>query len=206
EPGFMTPEMVGHRRRLVGGKHAGRHGIGAMLKEMGFTVNKAQLKEITARQKALGDKGKEVTDADLRVIAEAVIGEVSKEEKIVDLEEYTVTTGNIITPSANVRIKFEGVEIKADDTGVGPVDAALNAVRKAVSGIEDVRLREFRLDAITGGSDALADVIVKLGDSKGNTSSARAAREDIVNASVEAMISGINKILLMRKNQNNRKS
>ena len=206
EPGFMTPEMVGHRRRLVGGKHAGSHGIGAMLNEMGFTVNKTQLNEITARQKALGDKGKEVTDADIRAIAEAILGELSKEEKIFDLEEYQVTTGNKITPSASVRIKFEGIEMTAEDTGVGPVDAALNAVRKSVSGIEDIRLKEFRLEAITGGSDALADVIVKLEDSKGITSSARAAREDIVLASVEAMVSGINKILLMRKNENNRKS
>ncbi|MEE8358586.1 MAG: 2-isopropylmalate synthase [Candidatus Hydrothermarchaeales archaeon] len=206
EPGFMTPEMVGHRRRLVGGKYAGSHGIGAMLNEMGITVNKTQLNEITARQKALGDKGKEVTDADIRAIAEAVLGELSKEEKIFDLEEYQVTTGNKITPSASVRIKFEGKEMTAEDTGVGPVDAALNAVRKSVSGIEDIRLKEFRLEAITGGSDALADVIVKLEDSKGITSSARAAREDIVLASVEAMVSGINKILLMRKNEDNRKS
>lgn len=206
EPGFMTPEMVGHRRRLVGGKHAGTHGIGAMLRGMGFVVNEDQLKEITMRVKDLGDKGKQVTDADLQAIAETILGEVAREEKIVDLEEYGVMTGNKITPTANVKIRFEGKELRAADTGVGPVDAALNAVRKVISDIEDIRLKEYRLEAITGGSDALADVIVKLEDSKGNVASARAAREDIVTASVEAMISGINKIFILRKKENNRKS
>lgn len=202
EPGIMTPEMVGHKRRIVSGKHAGTHGINAMLEEMGFDAPDVQLVEITQRVKDLGDKGKKVTDADLYAIAETVLEEVGRGEKIVSLEEFTVMTGSKITPTASVRLKFEGEEIIGADTGVGPVDAALNAVRSVVKGIEDISLKEYRLDAITGGSDALADVIVKLQDSKGNVVTARAAREDIVMASVEAMVLGINRIFLKRKKRN----
>jgi 2-isopropylmalate synthase len=79
------------------------------------------------------------------------------------------------------------------------VDAALNAVRSVVKDVEDIRLTEYHLEAITGGSDALAEVLVKLEDSKGNVVTGRAAREDIVMASVEAMISGINRLFLMRE-------
>jgi 2-isopropylmalate synthase len=199
EPGVMTPEMVGHKRKLVSGKHAGTHGIQTMLKEMGFDVSKEQLMEITNRVKDLGDKGKHVTEIDLGAIAEAVIGEVKKEEKIVHLEELAVMTGSKIIPTASVRLKFKDKEIMGADTGVGPVDAALKAVRSVVKGIEDIKLTEYHLEAITGGSDALAEVLVKLEDSKGNMAMGRAAREDIVMASVEAMISGINRILLLSR-------
>ncbi len=96
-------------------------------------------------------------------------------------------------------VRLKDKEIKGADTGVGPVDAALNAIRSVLRGIEDIKLTEYRLEAITGGSDALAEVIVKLEDSRGNIVTARAAREDIVMASVEAMISGINRIFLIRE-------
>ncbi len=199
EPGVMTPEMVGHKRRIVSGKHAGMHGIEAMLKEMGYKVTSEQLKEITRRVKELGDKGKRVTDADLLAIAEAVIGEVSKAKKIVDLEELAVMTGNKVIPTASVKIKFKDKYLVGAETGVGPVDAAIKAIRSVLKEVEDIKLIEYRLEAITGGSDALAEVVVKLEDSKGNKATARAAREDIVMASVEAMVTGINRIFLMRE-------
>ena len=52
---------------------------------------------------------------------------------------------------------------------------------------------------MTGGSDAVAEVIIKVEDKEGNVVSSRGAREDIVMASVEAMINGINKLLMRRK-------
>ncbi len=199
EPGVMTPEMVGHRRRLVSGKHAGTHGIEAMLKDLGFTVSKEQLLEITARVKDLGDKGKKVADVDLQAITEAVIGEVKKQEKYVDLEELTVMTGNRITPTASVTLRFKDTWLKGAETGVGPVDAALNAIKSVVKDLGEIKMSEYHLEAITGGSDALAEVIIKLEDAKGNVAIGRAAREDIVMASVEAMISGINRMFLTRR-------
>jgi 2-isopropylmalate synthase len=199
EPGVMTPEMVGHRRRIVSGKHAGTHGVEAMLNDLGITPKKEQVREITKRVKDLGDKGKEVTEADLEAIAEAIMGELGREEKIVELDEFTVFTGNKVTPKSTIKLRFKDQELTGEDTGVGPVDASLNAVRSVIKGIEDIKLTEYNLEAITGGSNALADVLVKLEDESGHVVSGRAAREDIVMASVEAMISGINRIFLMRE-------
>ncbi len=199
EPGVMTPEMVGHRRRIVSGKHAGAHGIQAMLKDLEISPKKDQLSEITKRVKDLGDKGKEVTEADLQAIAEAVIGEVAREKKLVELIEFTVTTGNKVTPTSSIKLRFKDKELTGEDTGVGPVDASLNAVRSVIKDIEDIKLTEYNLEAITGGSNAIAEVLVKLEDKSGHVVSGRAAREDIVTASIEAMISGINRIFLMRE-------
>ena len=195
----IPPELVGRRRRLVAGKHAGSRGIKAALNEMGLNPNDEQLKEIFLRVKALGDKGKRVTDADLRAIAESVM-ELPKIRPL-KLEELTVVTGDRVTPTASVRLNLNGKILTEAATGVGPVDAAINAVRKAVSAVEPIRLEEYHVNAITGGTDALVEVIVRL--SKGDkTITAMGAHEDIVMASVEAMLNGMN--LLMMMNHGNR--
>jgi len=189
----LSPELVGHHRRLVLGKHAGTRSVKKQLEDLGIRTTKDRLMEITRRVKELGDKGKRVTEADLRAIAESVIGTLPEEVKAVVLKEVTVTTGRTITPTASVRISFRGEERVGSATGVGPVDAAIGAIRNVMKEISGLRLKEYHLDAITGGSDALAEVTVKLEDEKGNLYIAKGVREDVVIASVEAMINGINR-------------
>jgi 2-isopropylmalate synthase len=201
----ISPELVGRTRKLVAGKLAGTRGIQAELEEIGIHPNEAQLAEIVQRVKDLGDKGKLVTDADLIALTSAVMGEVIGEEKIVDLCDMAVVTGIKVIPTASVRLTLDGKEYVAAETGVGPVDAVLKAIQKLTSNLEKIRLSEYRLEAITGGSNAVAEVVIKVEDEKGNIVSARAAREDIVMASVEAMINGINKCLLKNRKQGNKK-
>ena len=195
EPGIMTPEMVGHQRRLVLGKHTGKHAVKKILNDSGLEPNDAELNAILERVKALGDKGKKVTDVDLYAMTEAVMGEVAHSEKRYVLEELSVMTGNMVTPTATVRITVDGKPYVGAQTGVGPVDAALKAVESLVDGEgNEMRLREFRMEAITGGSDALAEVMVGVEDSRGRMITARAAREDIVRASVEALVNAMNRL------------
>jgi 2-isopropylmalate synthase len=193
----FNPEIVGRKRRLTAGKLAGKHGIKAELEESGIYPKDFQLSNIVERVKILGDKGKIVTDADLYAIARSVMGGVS-EKKAVELIDFAVMTGIKISPTASVKIKFLGKEYTAAEIGVGPVDAAIKAIQKITNQLENVRLIEYRLEALTGGSDAVAEVIIKVEDKEGNIISARGAREDIVMASVEAMINGINKLLLKK--------
>ena len=197
----IKPELVGRKRKYVAGKLAGTRGIKAELDEVGIQVNEKQLKEIVKRIKNLGDKGKMVTDADLIAITSAVIGEVIAEEKIVDLCDLAVMTGIKVIPTASVRLVLDGTEYSAAETGVGPVDAVLKAIQKLTLNLAKISLNEYRLEAITGGSNAVAEVVIKVEDEKGNVISARAAREDIVMASVEAMINGINKCLIKNRKQ-----
>jgi len=166
---------------------------------------KLKLKEIVQRVKDLGDKGKMVTDADLLALTSAVMGEVISEEKIVDLCDMAVVTGIKVIPTASVRLVLDGKEYIAAETGVGPVDAVLKAIQKLTSNLAKIRLNEYRLEAITGGSNAVAEVVIKVEDERGHIVSARAAREDIVMASVEAMINGINKCLIKQRKLGNKK-
>jgi len=201
----IKPEVVGRTRKLVAGKLAGTRGIKAELEDVGIHPTEEQLKEIVQRVKELGDKGKMVTDADLIALTSAVMGEVIGEEKIVDLSDLAVITGIKVIPTASVKLVLDGKEYVAAETGVGPVDAVLKAIQKLTHSLAKIRLKEYRLEAITGGSNAVAEVIIKVEDEKGNIVSARAAREDIVMASVEAMINGINKCLIKNRKLGNKK-
>jgi 2-isopropylmalate synthase len=198
----IKPELVGRKRRLVAGKLAGTSGIKAELEEAGIYPNKDQLGEIVRKVKELGDKGKTVTDADLLAIARAVMGKVVKEKRIVNLTDLAVVTGIRVIPTASVRLVLDGKEYITSETGLGPVDAAIKAVQKLTTNLVNVRLKEFRIEAATGGSDAMGEVIIKVEDGDGNVVSARATHEDIVMASVEAMIDAINRSLLKRRNWN----
>ena len=193
------PADVGRRRWFQAGKHAGAHGISVQLAEAGYFPDKGQLAEIVSRVKDIGDKGKTVTDADLIAITEAILGRTSVRERILDLVDLAAVTGKGLIPTSSVRLRLDGKEYVSSETGVGPVDAAIKAVQKITDSSAQIKLKEYRLEAITGGSDALADALVKVEDANGIVVSASAAREDVVVASVEAMVEAINKILLRQR-------
>ena len=161
-------------------------------------ATKLQLAQIVARVKELADKGKRVSDADLQTIADTVLS-IQMEPKV-KLEEVTVVAGNTVTPTASVKILLNGVEKLEAGTGVGPVDAAINAIRRAISGVADVRLDEYHVDAITGGTNALVEVWVTMamGDRK---ITARGAGADIIMASVEAVLEGINRLMRLEEEE-----
>ena len=188
----ITPELVGHRRRFVIGKHVGTKGLDNRLKELGITVEKENLNEIFHKVKDLGDKGKTVTDTDLEAIAEHVLN--IEQEKKIKLDEVTIVSGNKIRPTASIKMDIEDKEIIEADVGIGPVDAAINAVNKGIKNYANVKLEEYHVDAVTGGTDALIEVIIKL-SSDDKIISARATEPDIINASVEAYIDGVNRLL-----------
>jgi len=150
------------------------------------------LREITNKVKELGGKGKRIVEEDLIAIAEDVIGRVPREERIVELIDMELNSKFGKKPTARVVLNVKGEKKEAVAEGVGPVDAVINAIRIA-SG-ENIILEEYHLDAITGGSDALADVTIRLSDGK-NTTMARGVSEDIVMASVMAFINGLNRLL-----------
>ena len=193
----ISPELVGRKRWLQAGKHAGAHGIKAMLEDFGIIPTDTQLHDIVEKQKKLADKGKSITTAELLSIAGDVMHNNKFEEKF-KLYDFHIITGMNIIPTAVVRLKTDGKDLIASEIGVGPVDAALKAIQKIAGEIANIKIREYRLDSITGGSDALAEVSIKVEDKTGNIVSARKAGEDVVVASVQAMMDAINKVMLRK--------
>ena len=193
----ISPELVGRKRWMQAGKHAGAHGIKAMLESFGITPTEKELYDIVEKQKNLADKGKSITTAELLSITGDVMHTNKFEEKF-KLYDFHIVTGMNIIPTAVVRLHTEGKDYIASEIGVGPVDAALKAIQKIAGEMANIKIREYRLDSITGGSDALAEVSVKVEDKNGNVVSARKAGEDVVVASVQAMMDAINKVMLQK--------
>lgn len=193
----ISPELVGRKRWLQAGKHAGTHGIKRMLEEYDIHPSDMQLKLILEKQKSIADKGKSITTTDLLSIAGEVMNNNKFEEKF-KLNNFHIVTGLGIIPTAVVRLYTNGRETISSDVGVGPVDAALKAIQKVASEVANISIREYRLESITGGSDALAEVSVKVEDNQGHIVSSRKSGEDVVVVSVQAVIDAINKILFKK--------
>jgi len=162
-----------------------------MLDELKIRVNDEQPKAVFDRIKYLGDKGKHVTSVDLEAIAASVLG-VKRESKI-KLLELVAVAGNRFTPTASVKLRINGKEVITSGVGTGPVDAAINAIRNATKNVP-FELTEYHVDAISGGSDAVVRIEVKL-RSKDRIVTAQGTGADIILASVDAMVNGINLIM-----------
>ena len=188
----LTPEFVGKKRRFVAGKHTGRHAVDSMLEEMGVHPDEAQLKAISVEVKRLGDMGKKVTDADLYAIAKSVMD--LKEEDRVKLEQLLVVTGNTVTPTASVTLLVDDEVYNGSGIGNGPIDAAINAVRNVTGNLGDITLERFSMKAITGGTDAVADVTVRLRQDDRYVTS-NGVSGDTVMASIDAILKGMNRLL-----------
>jgi 2-isopropylmalate synthase len=194
----MAPELVGAKRRIQAGKHAGTHGIYSQLKALGIELSSEDLKKIMQKVKEMGDQGKRVTDSDLDRFSREITG-IAKRHSCFKITDLAVITGINTVPTASVRLSFGNNDsATVAQTGVGPVDAVLRAIQQVTDRFAKVNLREYRIEAVNGGTDAEAEVLVKVEDDSGNVCSASATGQDIVMASVSAMVSGINEVLLRR--------
>ena len=179
------------------GKHSGQHAINKVLQERGYKLEPEALREVVRRVKIVADRQKKIEDEDVIAIARDVMADLSDDEQIIVLQELGVMTGNRTTPCAIVKLKIEGKEVISTAHGVGPVDAAAKALCKAVD--PDLKLIEYGLKAITGGTDALAHASIRFEDPWGRQFVGDAVDEDVIVASVTAMVRGANRALNARR-------
>jgi len=163
----ISPELVGRKRLLRVGKHAGIHGMNAMLAEFGVKPNEEQSQQILDKIKVLGDQGKQISDIELLSIASGVLGDKGI-KRIVQLTGFSVSTGIGTMPYAFVKLNIDGKEFSGTDHGVGPVDASLNAIQKITGKISEIRIKDYALASISGGSNALCEVTISVEDAQGN--------------------------------------
>ncbi len=192
----MSPETVGRKRRIVLGKHSGTASVQSAfqsaLKTLGYEPGEKPLAEIVARVKKVGDMGMKVTDADVMAIADSVM--LLECKPVISLKQFTVVSGSNAIPTASATMVVNRTKVTGAATGTGPVDATIKVLQQSVAQFGDITLEEFHVDAINGGTDALVDVTVKM-RKDGRVLTSRGARTDIVEASVEAVIAGMNRLL-----------
>ncbi len=191
---IMTPESVGlTKSSLVLGKHSGRAALSAKLRELGIELAGNQLNDVFVRFKELADKKKEVYEEDLLALAD--VG-VAKEDERVALVDLALRCGTGEDAQAEVTLRIDGVEHRKELRGTGPVDAVFKGIAALVPG--DYRLELFQVSAVTGGTDAQADVTVRL-EENGRSVTGHAADTDTMVAAASAYIAALNRLFTKRQ-------
>ena len=168
---------------LVLGKHSGRHALRSALEELGFQVDGQALNTAFKRFKEIADRKKTVTAMDLEAL---VTDELRDELRSYTLEWFDVDVSNRRPPHARVSVRTPDDEVVVGDfTGDGPVDAIFRAINAATK--REARLREFRIDAVTGGQDALGEASVVL-DLAGQSAAGQGVSTDIIEAAAQAYV------------------
>jgi 2-isopropylmalate synthase len=168
---------------LVLGKHSGRHALKAALEELGFTVGGQALNTAFKRFKEIADKKKQVTAMDLEAL---VTDELRADVASYTLEWFDVEASSRRPPHATVAIRTpDGEVVQGNFTGDGPVDAIFRAINAAVR--REGRLRDFRIDAVTSGQDALGEASVVL-EVAGQSAAGQGVSTDIIEAAALAYV------------------
>jgi len=191
---IMDATTVGlEANSIVLGKHSGRHALQQALSELGFEITGQGLNTAFKRFKEIADKKKQITAMDL----EALVTDELREEVLgYQLEWFDVEASTRRPPHATVGIKTpDGEEVTGSFTGDGPVDAIFRAINAATN--SEARLREFRVDAVTGGQDALGETSVVL-EVGGVTGSGQGVSTDILEAAARAYVRALSNALRRR--------
>lgn len=191
---IMRPEDVGiPQSKLILGKHSGRHAFKTRLEELGYRLSEEELNRAFERFKRLADQKKYIFDEDIETL---VSEEVSKIPEVYRLLDLSVTSGINVKPTARIRLGINDKVVERIEQGDGPVDA----VYRAIASITETKseLLKFEVKSITGGTDALGEVIVTL-EEGGHTVRGQGADTDIIVASAKAYINALNKLAIRKR-------
>ncbi len=192
---IMTPESVGLKKNnLVLGKHSGRHAFRSQLEELGYVLGDNALEDAFKRFKDLADRKKEIFEDDLIAIVDDEASRANEDIKFVSLQ---VQAGSEGPQLATLTMDIKGDIQTYEAEGNGPVDAIFKAIR-AIKPHADARLKLYQVHAVTGGTDAQAEVTVRL-DENGMTVNGQSADADTMVASARAYINALNKLMNKRE-------
>ena len=191
---IMTPESVGlTQSSLVMGKHSGRAAFRQKLEELGYALGDNAFQDAFGRFKQLADAKKAVYDEDIVALVD---DEVLRGHDAIQVKEVEVYCGSNGPQRAILTLEVEGEDKTVTSKGNGPVDALFNAIRLIVPH-DSSALERYEVHAVTGGTDAQAEVSVLLSEN-GRTTRGRGAHQDTMVASVRAYVNALNKMMVKR--------
>ncbi|WP_262273103.1 MULTISPECIES: 2-isopropylmalate synthase [Microvirga] len=187
---IMTPESVGvSKTSLIMGKHSGRAAFRNKLEELGYSLSDNQFQDAFERFKELADRKKHVYDEDIEALVDQNIAMAHDRIKLVSLHIVAGTRG---PQRATMRLQVDDRVVIEEQEGNGPVDATFNAIKALVP--HEAVLELYQVHAVTEGTDAQAEVSVRLSaDNRSVTS--RAADPDTLVASAQAYLGALNKLM-----------
>ncbi len=190
---IMTPESVGvTKTNLVMGKHSGRAAFKDKLAELGIALGDNQLEDAFVRFKTLADKKKEIFDEDLL----SLVDTESADERYA-FASLQIECGTEGPQMARLGMMMDGKLRTTKKEGSGPVDAIFKSIKSLVLDAADAELKLYQVHGITGGTDAQAEVSVRL-ERDGRMVTGHGADVDTLVASAKAYINAINKLERLR--------
>ena len=191
---IIRPESIGlYSAKLVLGKHSGRHAFKARLKDLGYVLKDEELNEAFERFKRLADQKKDIFDEDIEALVSEGVTKVPEFYSLIDLH---IISGIHQKPTAAVKVKVGENILDKIEYGDGPVDATYKAI-VSLTGTRS-RLLKFEVKGITGGTDALGEVVVSL-EEDDRSSRGHGADTDIIVAAAKAYINALNKLEAKKK-------
>ncbi len=192
---IITPESVGlTQSTLVMGKHSGRHAFRAKLAEMGYPdLSDNALEDAFQRFKDLADHKKDVFDEDILALIDDSVVRSNDRIRFLSLQ---VVCGSKGPQTAELELEVDGKTQQAKAEGNGPVDAVFAAIREIFP--HQTKLQLYQVHAVTEGTDAQAEVTVRL-EEEGRTVNGQGADHDTLVASARAYVNALNKLLLKRE-------
>ncbi|KKB35637.1 2-isopropylmalate synthase [Bacillus thermotolerans] len=196
---IITPELIGLKsNKLVLGKHSGRHAFKSKALDLGFELSEEKLNEAFSTFKDLADKKKEITEEDLFSIL------ADKQTETVDVSRYELNsvqvqygTENIPTATISATLP-NGDQVTEAATGSGSVEAIYNTIERLVN--EPVTLQDYKINSVSAGRDALAEVYVRINHKEIETSG-RGTAQDVLEASARAYLNAVNRVLTLEAQQ-----
>lgn len=187
---IMTPDAIGvNASNIVFGKHSGSHAFEQRVRELGYELPQRILEELFLEFKTLSEKKREITDFDI----EALIGNKTNTRKYYQLDRFVINSGNTIRSTSVVRLtKENGEKLEAVSTGEGPIYASYEAINQILDCA--LSLEDYSIRSVSEGGDALGEVAVRV-KCKNRTVMGRGLSTDILESSINAYISAINKLI-----------
>ena len=191
---IMTPESVGLlSSNLVMGKHSGRHAFRDKIKELGFELGDNAFEDAFLRFKDLADRKKEIYDEDIIALADART--VSKSDPI-RFSELRVNCGSSGSQTAELSLIIDEQSKQVTSQGVGSVDAIFKAIKALVP--HTAKLKLYQVHGVTQGTDAQAEVTVRLTDGT-RIINGHGADTDTLVASAKAYIDALCRLKTAKK-------
>ena len=182
---IMSPDSVGQEAKIILGKHSGRAGFKDALDNLNISLDDDSFSNAFDTFKKIADRKGEIVENELR----AIVGQVENKENSTKLISVSVNSKDEYA-SAKVTLKVGSNEVTEEATGDGMIHAAFTAVKKILD--SDATLFDYRVESITKGSDATAEIVTIINDGH-LMKQGRAVSTDVVQGSVESFLNALNK-------------
>ena len=200
----VAPEAIGNQRKVLVSDQAGRSNVIAALEQGGIPFQKSdpkltRLVEVLKEREAAG-YAYESANASFELLARRTLGTVPDyfrvEQFDVNVEQRYNALGEQVTVAlAVVKVDVAGERLISAAEGNGPVNALDVALRKDLGKyqgyIDGLKLIDYRVRILNGGTEAVTRVLIESEDEEGERWTTVGVSPNIIDASFQALMDSV---------------